>query len=591
MSTKGKDPSQAAKSGTSPAKGASAYKRPLVRDIRAVLVGMPILMDGPRNEPVESGPVRSFLHTIHLLFVGIRRSHLTRMAAALSYRTMFGLVPVVVMVALALAAFTSETTQKAVVKQMLVYAGLNTLKVDAIGSTGIAIDRKLALESSEQGATPGADAKPESKPEPIQAPGAKPSSDAASDSANQASATAGSETQDSQTLDEWINAQASRIVTGIRQKIRLDLIGLVALGTLLYAAFSMLVEIEQAFNQIYNAPEGRSWVRRIVQYWTLLTLGPILLLASFAIQAYFQQSAEAHAANLVHNSAVIGAFKAILSFVSAAGVGMVLLLVIFATVPNTRVHPLPALLGALVAACLWELSKRGFTLYVSHATSSNSETSLSNLYGALAILPLFLIWIYISWLIILFGLQLAYSMQTFRQATARGLTLSVLSTLGLIEDAHPGGRPRLIDPSAMLVVLAAAAARFRQGKTSDHSQLAQTTGVDEQAVGEMLERLAGAGIVHRVAGADRFTAYSLARPPESIAADDVLRIADDLAGPLSGLERSNPISRLIGRARYEALAGKTLSDCIDTPCEIPTGSGGSPTGPAPGNAPATPSPA
>ena len=58
-------------------------------------------------------------------------------------------------------------------------------------------------------------------------------------------------------------------------------IGWIGTGVLIYASLSMLVEIERAFNEIYHAPSGRSWLRRLVLYWTLLTLGPIFLLGGF----------------------------------------------------------------------------------------------------------------------------------------------------------------------------------------------------------------------------------------------------------------------------------------------------------------------
>ncbi|GJQ29248.1 MAG: hypothetical protein HBSAPP03_11320 [Phycisphaerae bacterium] len=501
----------------------SKPRRPFpVRTIQAVLGGRPIRVDSTVDEAMTPGLLRGLFHTLHLLLVGIRRTHLTRMAAALSYRTMFGIIPVIVVVAVALAAFTSVETQQSVIKNLLTYAGLDKIKVEGTPPPPV-VDP----------GTPGVTAPP-----PGQA-------------ANGA---------ESARLDEWINAKAVDIAGKIK-KLPFNLIGLVAILTLIYAAISMLVEIEQSFNDIYNAPEGRGWMRRIIQYWTLLTFGPILLIASFAITHYLSDSAQSFAD--LGGESLKQHILAVVRFVSAAAVSTLLLLVIYGTVPNTRVHVAPAALGALVAGVLWELGKLGFTRYVEFATAPTSSTNFGSLYGAVAILPLFLIWVYLSWLIVLFGLQLAYSMQSYRQATARGLTRSVLAALGLIEDAHPAGRVRLLDPSAMLTVLAAVAERFRAGHPSDHNQVAQATGVDEQAVGEMLERLTAEGLLLRVqASGERLSTYALARPPETIPAGDVLRIAEELSGPRSGLSKPTRVTGLIGRARHEALAGKTLADLL-----------------------------
>lgn len=534
-----------------------------VRTIQAVLEGRPIAVDGSPDEPMPAGFLRRLFHSVHLLLVGIRRSHLTRMAAALSYRSMFGLIPVVVVVAIALAAFTSDSLQQNVIRQMLVFAGLDQLKVEHQG------------------------AKPSERPAPIEAaqtPAPAPGQDPA-----QAQTTDG---VTSETLDAWINDRAREIVGRVKL-VRMDLIGLVALAALLYAAISLLVEVEQSFNQIYNAPEGRSWIRRFIQYWTLLTLGPLLLVASFAIQKYFQgfqQTAQQHAADLIGSGAIMSHLSFTLGFIGAAGVAAILLFIIYVTVPNTRVQPAAALLGAFVAAVLWEMGKRGFTKYITFATnSSGSATNYGNLYGTLAILPLFLLWVYASWLIVLFGLQLAWSMQTFRQATARGLTYSVLSTLGLIESNHPSSRPRLVDPAASLLVLTCVAQRFAEGKTSDHNQVAQACNVDEHAVGELLERLAGAGYVHRLTeSGHRLTTYSLSRPPETISAPDILRLGDELMAPAPRDKApSIGVGELIRQARYKALEGKTLADCLNAtvptpPPQAPSRAGTPDAGPASG---------
>src|SRR5262249_23752429 len=80
------------------------------------------------------------------------------------------------------------------------------------------------------------------------------------------------------TLDHWMRDLVNKV-----REINFAAVGWVSLAALIYAAVSMLVEIERAFNQIYRVPVGRSWVRRVTQYWTMMTLGTLGLAATFVV--------------------------------------------------------------------------------------------------------------------------------------------------------------------------------------------------------------------------------------------------------------------------------------------------------------------
>ena len=93
----------------------------------------------------------------------------------------------------------------------------------------------------------------------------------------------------------------------------------------------------------------------------------------------------------------------------------VLLLLVYKLLPNTHVRLRPAIWGALVAAALWSLSRWGFGLYVSKALP------YMKIYGALGLIPLFLFWLYLTWLIVLFGMELAFTLQAMK---GRGFDVS-----------------------------------------------------------------------------------------------------------------------------------------------------------------------
>lgn len=538
---------------------------------------------------------RRLLHVVQLLVLGFMRSQLTRMAAALSYRTIFALIPILLVGLVGLAAFSTPQTQSEVLRQILHYSGLDRIAIPAAvpnGGDGLAPGEGVAAAGE-----PGISGKFGTTDTVI-----TPKAQARLDAARAATS-----------VDGWVEDQITRV-----RGVSFATLGIIGVLFLIYAAVSMVVEIETAFNQIYNAPEGRSWVRRVLQYWTLLTLGPMLLILSFSMTARATSYAsdlasnvkipivlgerarvddatgaeksaeeiatpsEAGASAAAHQPQVVLAEQPvsettravrywaprIVAFIGTMAISTLLFMVIYVSVPNTRVQLMPALWGAATAALIWESGKWGFAEYVRYATDPSRGGSYAQFYGAVAILPLGMLWIYFTWVIVLTGLQLAYSMQTYTQATARGLTDSVLATLGLIDEARPGRRLRLVDPSAMLGVAACVADRFQSGKTSDHSEVAQATGIDEQAVGEMLEKMAESGVVHRVETGDALNTYSPARPLDQISASELLKLGDELQAETGGVLRGSVLAETLTRARGEVLAGKTLADLIAKPVAV-----------------------
>jgi membrane protein len=535
------------------------------------------------GDAMRPGIVWHVLHTARLFLVNLRRNQSTQMAAALTYRTVFGLIPTLVIGLVLLAAFTKAEVQQKVISQFLTYAGLSGIKVTSTTPTNGA--------GEQQDAGAGANDAPEQKgaagsPQAVDGArgnqgvdiGKAPSNGQAPGAGEDKGKPATAPLPSDASLEAWINKLAETVTMKIKD-LPFNLISVVALATLIYAALGMLVEIEGAFNQVYKAPEGKSWVRRIIQYWTLLTLGPMLLVASFAVTNWVEGLArDTTRSVLVSNEGPADAPAAgtgtpadspqaqsastaanvvlkVVGHVGSALITTLALTILYVAIPNTRVMVTPALLGAGVAAVGWELGKFGFTSYLTYSTN------YQQLYGAIAILPLFLLWVYVTWLIILTGLQLAYSMQTYRMATAKGLTESVLITLGLREDPAQNRKLRFVDQSAILTVMIALAERFDRGLTSDNGTVADRTGIDASAAAEVLERLAERGLLLRVEGTEReMQKYTLARPAGAILASEMLDLADEIASPAQ--RRPTALLDLLVRARREALGERTLADFV-----------------------------
>jgi len=169
-------------------------------------------------------------------------------------------------------------------------------------------------------------------------------------------------------------------------------------GTLMLVvtALLLMVRIEVAFNRIWRVDRNRSLTNRIVMYWALLTLGPILIAAAIALSA--QQ--------VFGESGIVGTLPAGVQAVGSFLLSWLVFTLFFVLVPNRRVRFRDALIGALLSTVLFGLAKTGFVLYV-------SNTNYKVIYGALATVPIFLFWLYLVWIVVLLGASLAASLTTF----------------------------------------------------------------------------------------------------------------------------------------------------------------------------------
>ncbi|HED53401.1 MAG TPA: YihY family inner membrane protein [Phycisphaerales bacterium] len=454
------------------------------------------------NAPKEQSPgLRDTITVMRAGLRGIYRSRLPQMSAALAFRTLFALIPMLVISIAAIGAFAEPDDVRTILNRAFDSAGISSIMVQ---------DPIEPLTTNESEAATGVPSKISFKPV-LKVPEHEPEPDLSVSE------------EEPVRLEAFITELVDRLMT-----IPFGAIGAVGVLTLIYAAISMLTEIERAFNQVYRAQVGRSWGRRITQYWTILTLGSILLFATFYVSEQFRGLGAGAAGSVV-----------------SVAITALLLLLAYTMIPNTRVHVRTAVVGAIIAAILWEVAKWGFRQYVGYSVS------YAKIYGSLAILPLFMLWIYFTWLIVLFGMQVSYGLQYI--ASARKI---------IGEDDTPS----LIDPASVIALLALIATRFNAGKTAHADRLADELGLPAATIDAMLDRLTRDGFLRAVDGGD--DRYVLARPPEKInltdAVDSIQSIADTIE--LDGRPWARPL-QAIRDARHDALKGLSLAKVLglDTP--------------------------
>jgi len=169
---------------------------------------------------------------------------------------------------------------------------------------------------------------------------------------------------------------------------------------LIVTALLLMYSIDSALNAIWRSRRVRPRVYSFAIYWMILTLGPLLAGASLAISSYLLSLRWASEFNGAIDN-VLRIFPLLLSWIS--------FWLLYSVVPTTRVPNRDAIIGALVAALLYELGKKAFALYIT------AFPSYQLIYGVLAVVPILFVWVYWTWCIVLLGAEITVTLGEYRK--------------------------------------------------------------------------------------------------------------------------------------------------------------------------------
>jgi membrane protein len=216
------------------------------------------------------------------------------------------------------------------------------------------------------------------------------------------------------------SAELSALVVGFVDNMKIGVLGALGLVLLLYTTISLIQKIEAAFNHTWRLQSSRSLMQRFSDYLSVIMVGPVLVFSAVGITASLGSHHVVEVLNsLPYMSGLLHLLGNLLPYVLI----ITAFTFIYMLVPNTRVRIRSALYGAVIAGALWESSGMLFTSFVS---GSKSYTAI---YSGFAIALVFMIWLYLSWIILLVGASISFYYQNPEQLKWKKLNLHLSSLM------------------------------------------------------------------------------------------------------------------------------------------------------------------
>ena len=336
-------------------------------------------------------------------------------------------------------------------------------------------------------------------------------------------------------LTEHIDEIVGRVFTGLSE----GTLALLSAVIIVWAALALLSTIERAFNNIWHVGKGRGFLHRIINYWALLTLGPLLLGVGIYITTRYAVIGR------IQRSVLSNVAPAVLSYIVAT----VAFFLLYFILPNTKVRAKAAILGAAVAALVWSFAKWGFGLYVIKLIP------YSQVYGVLGLIPLGIFWIFITWLIVLFGLQLTFTTQHLKSLDAAEIAAAKKTEEYFIAN----------DLTAINIVREVAVAFEQNNAPLSAEVICSKLNIPAEFGEKILNHLVSSGII--VKSSEPQVGFIPAKEPANISLSDIseavakVGFAQSVAGQPESLEQ-------IARSQRNALAQYNMKQILTSEGEV-----------------------
>ena len=323
-------------------------------------------------------------------------------------------------------------------------------------------------------------------------------------------------------------AEITRNIIRFVDNLKVGVLGAVGVAGLFYTTYSLIAKIEEALNSIWRVQQGRPFARQFTDYLSVVLVGPVFVFTAFGLTA----TAQSHW--IVQQIISIQPFGYLMVWATNLLPFVFICFVftfLYKFVPYTTVKLSSALVGGVTAGVLWQLAGLIFAKTVA------SSANYSAIYSSFAVLIIFLIWLYVGWLIVLAGAQVAYYHQhpaaylmqlRWRQDTPAFREHVTLAILLQMTRRYYGGSPPL-----------------------EEWRLARSLNVPLSVVESAIKHLIEGGIVVRTVEPE---GVSLGRPPEQVSLVEIIDLvrAHDQAGPLFTNEGMQEAAKVL-RQRDEAV--------------------------------------
>ena len=308
------------------------------------------------------------------------------------------------------------------------------------------------------------------------------------------------------------------------------LVALFSLVALFWSVWSVFGSIEDAFNNIWEVKNTRSWSRKISDYITVIVFAPILWVGASAVSVYLQQLL-GWADNVWLNA---------LSKLISMAIAWFMFSLIYVVLPNTKVNLSAAIKSGFIAGTVFMLFQWGYVFVQTWMTSYNA------IYGSFAALPLFLLWMLISWSILLLGGELSFTFQNEKRFDEERESLLVSYDC----------RRKL-----MIGVMVIVSRTFRDGKGAMAvDDIRHELGIPKRILSSILSALVEAGMLHEIhVGGNEFElSYAPARDISTLKVYDVLLAVDAHGEGRDSIDVSEPAELYRAAHVVEELKSETL---------------------------------